>query len=65
MKSKQKAARPFLTLARLLVGFILLGGLITPLSSAIADSEPVLPRFVSELNPQEVFPGANRLGDPP
>ena len=63
MKSKQKAARPFLTLARLLVGFILLGGLITPLSSAIADSEPVLPRFVSELNPQEVFPGANRLGD--
>ncbi len=36
--------------------------LVTSFTTAAAQ-DPVLPKFFSGLNPQEVFPGADRLGD--
>lgn len=55
--------RPLPTTANLLIFFILVIGLLILIPSAIAASEPVLPRFISDLDPQKLFPGATRLGD--
>jgi len=43
--------------------FILFIGLLMAGFTALAAADPVLPRFYSDLNPQEIFPGADRLGD--
>ena len=61
--SREGTVRPFPTSTKLLIGFILFIGLLVQCLSAIAAPEPVLPRFLSDLNPQEVFPGANRFGE--
>lgn len=50
------------TIIRSLIGLILFVGLLMPSLSVIAAPDPVLPRFISDLNPQEVFSGATRLG---
>jgi NosR/NirI family nitrous oxide reductase transcriptional regulator len=49
--------------ARVLMCFILFIGLLMAGFTTFAAADPVLPRFYSDLNPQEIFPGADRLGD--
>jgi len=48
---------------RVLMCFILFIGLLMVGFTVFAAADPVLPRFYSDLKPQEIFPGADRLGD--